>query len=444
MDWADFDDDAAVQVVSDAPGDDEIVQVADEAVAGWLEGLVDDVADPDVSEDPAGWLAALEGVEDDDFVYDADDRDEADEDVDDADDDDVAEDADEVDVAEQKSWVVDRLLALRDDIAPADDRDEFLAEFLSTLQAHAEHGTPYSQCRQAGECGLGDRFGLDLGDDTVRADCSGLIVGSALQAGLWTDPAAWWTGGMIDQWEHIEVALEDRRAGDVVLNMTHAGVVTESGVVHASGSRGVVVDPWEGSWFGEQDDLRVYRLADLVDAGEGAESDSEMILSLIREAESNDDYYAIVHVGADTWQDALNAVGVEGPVTALSVGQIRDVQEAWLDLQERAGVPVRSTAVGAYQIISGTLQMLIDRGVVSERDRFDDATQDSLAFALLESRGWQAFVAGDLSATDLARNLSMEWAGLPDPATGRSYYAGDGVNASTVPVDAVLDALDGD
>lgn len=434
IDWADYDDDVMVQLVDGAPEDELVVGVADDAVAGWLAGMEgDDSGDVDIVTDPAGWLAAVEGAVDDDFDFDEPDPMKA-----------APETVEvfDVDVAAQKPAMVERLAGLAEDVPAAQDRDDFLHDFLVNLHVHVQANTSYSQCRD-GQCGLGDRFGVDLGDGVVYADCSGLIVGAALQAGLWIDPAAWWTGGMLDGWSHIEVDVEDRQAGDVLVNMQHAGVVDDDGgVIHASGSRGVVHDEWSGSWFEAQDDLRAFRLADLVeDDDDDAAPEVEAILDVIRHAESQDDYHAIVHVGADTWQAALDAVGVEGPVTALSVGQVRDVQEAWLVLQEDAGVPLRSTAVGAYQIISGTLQMLVDRGVVDEGDRFDVATQDRLAVALLESRGWAEFVAGDLSASDLARNLSMEWAGLPDPATGASYYADDGVNASTVTVDEVLEAL---
>lgn len=403
---ADWLDDHAPAVELDAPEETGLAPVADDAVAAWLEQAV-------TPEDPVGYAETDAPEAEPDPV-------------------------DELDPAEQKPHVVARLHALSDDLQPPADRAEFIEDFLGALQAHADHNTRYSQCRQ-GECGLGDRFGIDLGDETVRADCSGLIVGSALQAGLWIGPAAWWTGGMIERWGHLEVDLADRRAGDVVLNMAHAGVIDHDGdVIHASGSRGVVVDAWDGSWFEAQDDLRVYRIADLV------EDDAPHVgpvLQVIRQAESGGDYDATVSVGAATWPEALKKVGVDGPLTSLTVGEVRAVQDAWLILQEQAGVPLRSSAVGAYQIISGTLQMLLDRGVVDADELFDEVAQDDLAVALLQARGLDAYLAGELDARAYAGNLSKEWAGLPGAATGRSYYDGDGVNAATVPVDDVLDAL---
>jgi hypothetical protein len=60
---------------------------------------------------------------------------------------------------------------------------------------------------------------------------------------------------------------------------------------------------------------------------------------------------------------------------------------------------------------------------------------------LLKRRGWDAFRAGKLSKRQFAFRLSQEWASLPNPKTGRSYYAGDGLNASSVSAAKVYQAL---
>lgn len=60
---------------------------------------------------------------------------------------------------------------------------------------------------------------------------------------------------------------------------------------------------------------------------------------------------------------------------------------------------------------------------------------------LLNRRGLQAYRAGRISKGTFALALSQEFASLPDPTTGRSFYHGDGLNASRVPRSAVYRAL---
>lgn len=67
----------------------------------------------------------------------------------------------------------------------------------------------------------------------------------------------------------------------------------------------------------------------------------------------------------------------------------------------------------------------------------------------LAGRGLGEYLAGTLSATQFAQRLSMEWASLPctivdkrgRPATGQSYYAGDGLNKSHVTIPALMAAV---
>jgi hypothetical protein len=90
-----------------------------------------------------------------------------------------------------------------------------------------------------------------------------------------------------------------------------------------------------------------------------------------------------------------------------------------------------STAVGKYQIIQGTLQGLLKRGVVSPDEKFNASTQDKLATALMQGRGLDQYKAGKIPADAFADSLAKEWASLPT-ASGRSYYAGTGSNKSLV------------
>lgn len=96
-----------------------------------------------------------------------------------------------------------------------------------------------------------------------------------------------------------------------------------------------------------------------------------------------------------------------------------------------------STAAGKYQIIYNTL-----RGLGGDTSRrFDAATQDSMAMQLLSGRGFMRYLTGQRTTDDMALELAKEWASLPVPTTGRSYYAGDGLNKAHASVGEVRAAL---
>ena len=87
-----------------------------------------------------------------------------------------------------------------------------------------------------------------------------------------------------------------------------------------------------------------------------------------------------------------------------------------------------SSAIGKYQIIRKTLTGLKEELGLSGDEPFDEAMQDRMAVALLERRGYDDYLAGDLSESRFMKNISMEWASMPKDASGVSYYAGDGLN----------------
>lgn len=103
-----------------------------------------------------------------------------------------------------------------------------------------------------------------------------------------------------------------------------------------------------------------------------------------------------------------------------------------------------SSAVGRYQIINTTLLGLVERLGIDQRQKFNEATQDRLAIALLERRGSEEYINESLTREEFAANLAKEWAGLPraiGDRPGDSYYAGDGINKALVQVDEVLNAI---
>jgi len=121
----------------------------------------------------------------------------------------------------------------------------------------------------------------------------------------------------------------------------------------------------------------------------------------------------------------------------MTVGQV-------LDWQRAHGAKTGSSAVGRYQFIRKTLGGLVDELGISPDTPFTPELQDRLATQLLRRRGLDKFQAGELAPGQFARNLSMEWAGLPSGPDGRSYYAGDSMgNKAGVGWDELMAAIQG-
>jgi muramidase (phage lysozyme) len=153
------------------------------------------------------------------------------------------------------------------------------------------------------------------------------------------------------------------------------------------------------------------------------------LLSLIANAESNGNYNA--YFG--------NTRNSEVDFTSMSIADVMKWQKDYV----AQGSP--SSAVGRYQIISGTLDGLVRELDIRPTQKFDEPTQDAMAIALLERRGSVEYVNEELTREQFAANLAKEWAALPKVVGDnpeQSYYAGDGLNKSRVAPDTVLQAID--
>lgn len=143
------------------------------------------------------------------------------------------------------------------------------------------------------------------------------------------------------------------------------------------------------------------------------------LLNLIAKVESKDNYNA--YFGNPT-----------NSSTDFTKMTIQEVQHWQADFVAQGNA---SSAVGRYQIINTTLAELIAQLRIDPRQKFDAATQDKLAIALLERRGSEAYINNELTPEEFAANLAKEWAALPK-ATGAnpddSYYDGDGLNQALV------------
>lgn len=147
------------------------------------------------------------------------------------------------------------------------------------------------------------------------------------------------------------------------------------------------------------------------------------LLAYIRDVEAGARGYNADYRNDDRW--TLTDKSVD-QVLALALKQTREQGE-------------RSSAIGGYQFLSGTLATLIEDLGLSGSETFNAALQDDLAFHLLYiKRGLRDAWAGKISAEQLANRIAMEWASMPivTPLTvtrggrtyrlepGQSYYDG--------------------
>lgn len=158
-------------------------------------------------------------------------------------------------------------------------------------------------------------------------------------------------------------------------------------------------------WHDRVDTSRV----DFKKADEFTKNPPKSLLDLISRHESGGDYNVVYG-------------GKHVNLTSMTINEVL----AWQKDYVRHGSP--SSAAGRYQFLSNTLDGLKKELHLSGNEKFDEAMQDRLATRLLERRGLNEFMSGRISQDQFQKNLAMEWASLPKDSSGRSYYAGDGLN----------------
>lgn len=125
------------------------------------------------------------------------------------------------------------------------------------------------------------------------------------------------------------------------------------------------------------------------------------------------------------------------PVTKMTVDEIIRDGVGWI---KKYGT--LSSAAGAPQIIKKTMVKLKQVMGLTGKELFSPGLQDRMAFQLLRYRGYDQFMAGQLSVEAFARNLAQEWASMPVLAgtknsrgqnikRGAGYYDGDGLNSAS-------------
>ena len=149
------------------------------------------------------------------------------------------------------------------------------------------------------------------------------------------------------------------------------------------------------------------------------------LLDFIGKHESNGGNYNIIYGGKTV--DNL---------TDMTVKEVLEFQKQMV----KDGSP--SSAIGAHQFINKTLEEEIKKQKIDLNSKFSPELQDSLMVNRLKtSRGFDKFLKGEIDTTTFAKNLSKEFASIPNPETGASYYDGDGLNKSLTDVNSVLSTL---
>lgn len=132
------------------------------------------------------------------------------------------------------------------------------------------------------------------------------------------------------------------------------------------------------------------------------------------------------------------------PLTEMTVGEVL----AWQASIDKFQM---SEAAGAFQVMEDTLRDLVKSGKVDRDMLFNKTGQRHVAKLLLERRGLNDFLAGQMTLQTFADQLAREWASFPVMSDqrgqrrwvkrGQSYYAGDGLNKAFADPDEVIEAL---
>jgi len=154
------------------------------------------------------------------------------------------------------------------------------------------------------------------------------------------------------------------------------------------------------------------------------------LLDLIYSAESGRNY--------DAW-NTQTKIRSERPLTELTVAEIMAIQE-----KNRGN---DGGAAGAGQIKKSTMQLLLNNKILSKDDKFTPEVQDRAHLFLLQNRGLNDFLSGQIDLNEYGHRLSKEYASLPSmkgETPDMSYYEGEAKNSARVKpaeINAQLSAL---
>ena len=145
--------------------------------------------------------------------------------------------------------------------------------------------------------------------------------------------------------------------------------------------------------------------------------------------------------GAENPYDIQQGEGKKAAVelTKMTVDQVLALQ----DQRRKKGLKKgESTAVGAYQIVQGTLKEKIAQLKIQGDQMFDKDLQDQLADSLIKQAGYEDYAANPTPDAKKAfiKRLSGIWAGIPKDAGGQTGLPGN-QNKATIDFDTAINSF---
>jgi muramidase (phage lysozyme) len=145
--------------------------------------------------------------------------------------------------------------------------------------------------------------------------------------------------------------------------------------------------------------------------------------------------------GAENPYDIQQGEGKKAAVelTKMTVDQVLALQ----DQRRKKGLKKgESTAVGAYQIVQGTLKEKIAQLKIQGDQMFDKDLQDQLADSLIKQAGYEDYAANPTPDAKKAfiKRLSGIWAGIPKDASGQTGLP-QNQNKATIDFDTAINSF---
>ena len=145
--------------------------------------------------------------------------------------------------------------------------------------------------------------------------------------------------------------------------------------------------------------------------------------------------------GAENPYDIQQGEGKQAAVqlTKMTVDQVLALQ----DQRRKKGLKKgESTAVGAYQIVQGTLKEKIAQLKIRGDQMFDKDLQDQLADSLIKQAGYEDYAANPTPDAKKAfiQRLSGIWAGIPKDAGGQTGLPSN-QNKATIDFDTAINSF---
>lgn len=159
---------------------------------------------------------------------------------------------------------------------------------------------------------------------------------------------------------------------------------------------------------------------------------NSQMLELIGKGESGGDYNIVN-------SKAQRGIAPPKPLTEMTINEVLEWQRAESGRQRDAGDKAPSSAAGKYQFIRATLDDTRRSMGLSGKEKFDQAMQDKMAMHLLNKNGYEAFMKGRISESEMVRRVAGTWSSVAD-LNGRSAHEGIGNNAASISVGRTIAA----